>query len=117
LNIVNSLSSWESFLGKVQRFSGLISNFCHYKSLTIFILALHEIGEQLHEAREFWGIGKNCPCKRSRNELKVSATIQELPDEDKNIIVDVVGENPPLHEQGTHCIITVTFLRLLQVHV
>ena len=66
---------------------------------TIFILALHEIGEQLHEARERWGIGKNCPCKR-KEELEDTATIKELPDDDKN----VVDEKPSLLEEGKHCI-------------
>ena len=28
-----------------------------------FFLVLFEVGDELHKAREFWGIGENCPCK------------------------------------------------------
>lgn len=28
-----------------------------------FFIALSDVGDELHKAREFWGIGENCPCK------------------------------------------------------
>lgn len=80
----------------------LLSHLLIDMTLTIFILALHEIGEQLHEARELWGIGEHCPCKRQS--IEDSARIKELPDEENDLIVDVVGENTPLLQEGMFCI-------------
>lgn len=34
-----------------------------------FFLALFEVCEELHKAREFWGIGENCRCKDKIKEL------------------------------------------------
>ncbi|XP_028390923.1 uncharacterized protein LOC114515808 isoform X2 [Dendronephthya gigantea] len=60
---------------------------------------LHEIDEQLHQAREYWGIGENCPCKGQRKKLKDSATIKELREDEKENIVDNSGENCPVPEK------------------
>lgn len=75
----------------------------------IVILALHEIDEQLHEAREYWGIGENCPCKGHRRKLKNGATIKELPEEEKENVIHNSGENCRLPEQGVLFICLYTF--------
>ena len=73
----------------------------------MYVLALFEIGEELHKAREFWGIGANCPCKAKINTLDVKeeqkdqeyiSTVKLISQQNASL---VNNELPSLSEQNS----------------